>query len=90
MSEYVLPINELFVRSSVPLGIPGLATDDLRLAFLQATNPLCPDVQRKIWEEVIYCTAPVEPPPAPKKCRSISYARSSISLPRDLFKVKNL
>ena len=90
MSEYVLPINELFVRSSVPLGISGLATDDLRLAFLQATSPLCPDVQRKIWEEVIYCTAPIEPPPAPKKCRSISYVRSSISLPRDLFNVKNL
>ncbi len=90
MTEYVLPINELFVHSSVPLGIPGLATDDLRLAFLQATAPLCPDVQRKIWEEIIYCTAPVEPPPAPKKCRSISYTRSSMSLPRNLFKVKNL
>jgi hypothetical protein len=90
MSEYVLPINELFVRSSVPLGISGLATDDLRLAFLQATNPLCPDVQRKIWEEVIHCTTPIEPPPAPIKCRSISYVRSSMSLPRDLFNVKNL
>ncbi len=66
MPEYVLPINELFVRSRVPLGIPGLATDDLRFAFLQSTAPLCPDVQRKIWEEVIYCTVPVEPPPAPK------------------------
>jgi len=90
MPEYVLPINELFVRSRVPLGIPGLATDDLRFAFLQSTAPLCPDVQRKIWEEVIYCTVPVEPPPAPKKCRSISYARSSMSLPRNPIKVKNL
>ena len=90
MSEYIIPINGLFCRSLYPLGIPGLATDDLRLAFLQATAPLCPDVQRKIWEEVIYCTAPVEPPPAPKKCRSISYTRSSMSLPRNLFKVKNL
>ena len=90
MSEYVLPINELFVHSSVPLGIPGLATDDLRLAFLQATNPLCPDVQRKIWEEILYCTAPIEPPPAPIKCRSISYDRLSTSLPRKIFNEKNL
>ena len=66
MTNYILPINELFVHSSVPLGIPGLATDDLRLAFLQATNPLCPDVQRKIWEEVLYCTTPIEPPLHPK------------------------
>ena len=90
MSEYVLPLHELFVRSTTPLGISGLATDDLRIAFLQATNPLCPDVQRKIWEEVIHCTTPIEPPPAPIKCGSISYVRSSISLPRDLFNVKNL
>ena len=53
MSEYTIPINDLFVRSSVPLGIPGLATDELRIAFIQATEPLCPDVQRKIWEEVL-------------------------------------
>lgn len=85
MTDYVLPINELFVHSSVPLRIPGLATDELRIAFLQATSPLCPDVQRKIWEEVIYCTKPVEPPPAPKKCRSVSYTRSQISLPRNPF-----
>jgi hypothetical protein len=90
MTNYILPINELFVHSSVPLGIPGLATDDLRLAFLQATNPLCPDVQRKIWEEVLHCTIPIEPPPAPQKCRSISYNRLSTSLPRKLFSEKNL
>lgn len=90
MSKYILPINELFVHSSVPLGIPGLATDELRIAFLQATDSLCPDVQRKIWEEVIYCTIPVEPPPAPQKCRSVSYNRSSISLPQNIFSVKNL
>lgn len=89
MTEYILPINDLFVHSSVPLGIPGLATDDLRITFLQATSPLCPDVQRKIWEEVIYCTKPIEPPPAPKKC-TVSYTRSSISLPRNLFSKKNL
>lgn len=39
MSEYTIPINDLFVRSSVPLGIPGLATDELRIAFIQATSP---------------------------------------------------
>ena len=59
MSEYTIPINDLFVRSSVPLGIPCLATDELRIAFIQATSPLCPDVQRKIWEEVLYCTVPI-------------------------------
>jgi hypothetical protein len=85
MSEYILPINDLFVHSTVPLGIPGLATDTLRIAFCQATAPLCPDVQRKIWEEVLYCTTPTEPPPPPKKC-NISYTRSPTSLPRDLFK----
>jgi hypothetical protein len=85
MSEYVLPLHELFVRSTTPLGISGLATDDLRIAFLQATNPLCPDVQREIWKEIIHCTTPVEPPPTPKKCHSISYDRLSTSLPRNLF-----
>jgi len=90
MSEYTIPINDLFVRSSVPLGIPGLATDELRIAFIQATSPLCPDVQRKIWEEVLYCTIPIDPPPTPRKCRSISYVRSSISLPRKLFPMKKV
>ena len=90
MSEYTIPINDLFVRSSVPLGIPGLATDELRIAFIQATSPLCPDVQRKIWEEVLYRTTPIEPPPTPKKCRSVSYTRSSISLPRNLFHTKEV
>ena len=62
-----------------------VVTDDLRIAFCQATAPLCSDVQRIIWEEVLYCTQPIEPPPTPKKC-NISYTRSPISLPRNLFK----
>lgn len=84
MTEYVIPLNYTFVHSGKPLNIPGLASDELRIAFLQATAPLCPDVQRKIWEEVLYCTVPIEPPPTPKKCPSISYARSSMSLPRNM------
>jgi hypothetical protein len=88
MTDFVIPINEFFVHSSVPFGVPGLATDDLRFAFLQATEPLCPDVQRKIWEEVLYCTVPIEPPPAPKKKCSITYERSSVSLPKNLFDPK--
>ena len=40
MSEYVIPVNDLFVRSLYPFGIPGLATDELRIAFLQATAPV--------------------------------------------------
>jgi len=90
MSEYIIPINGLFAHSLYPLGIPGLATDELRIAFLRATESLCPDVQRKIWEEVLYCTTPIEPPPAPQKCRSVSYNQSSISLPRNLFERKDL
>ena len=90
MSEYIIPVNGLFAHSLYPLGIPGLATDELRIAFLQATEPLCPDVQRKIWKEVLYCTTPIEPPPTPQKCRSVSYNRSSISLPRNLFERKDL
>lgn len=88
MSEYVIPINGIFAHSLYPLGIPGLATDELRIAFLQATAPLCPDVQRKIWEEVLYCTVPIEPPPVPKKKCSITYERSSVSLPKNLFDPK--
>ena len=62
-----------------------VVTDEFRISFLKATEPLCADVQRIIWEEVLYCTQPIEPPPAPKKC-NISYTRSPISLPLDLFK----
>ena len=29
MTDFVIPINDLFVHSIVPLGIPGLATDEL-------------------------------------------------------------
>ena len=54
MTTHVIPLNELFVQSIAQLGISGLATDDLRIAFLQATSPLCADVQRKIWEEVLF------------------------------------
>lgn len=88
MSTYVIPINDLFARSQHYLGISGLATDELRIAFLQATAPLCPDVQRIIWDEVIYCTQPIEPPPLPKKC-NVSYTRSQISLPRNLLSTLN-
>ena len=62
-----------------------LVTDELRIAFCQSTAPLCPDVQRIIWEEVIHCTQPIEAPGAPKKCR-ISYKRLPHSLPQNLFK----
>ena len=83
--SYIIPINNTFARSRYSLGIPGLATDELRFAFLQATESLCPDVQRKIWEEILYCTIPVEPPPTPKKRCTVLYSPSSITLPRNLF-----
>jgi hypothetical protein len=89
MKEFVIPVNNLFIKSSKPLGIPGLATDELRITFLQATAPLCPDVQRKIWEEVLYCTVPVNPPPTPKNKCSVIYDRlSTHSIPRKLFSHK--
>lgn len=81
LSEHVIPMRNLFLQSRKYLGIPGLATDDLRFAFLRATAPLCPDIQRKIWEEVLYCTEPVCPP-APVKCSAVSYRRSSDSIPQ--------
>ena len=85
MTDFVIPINDLFIRSKHSLGIPGVASDNLRIAFLQATAPLCPDVQRIIWEEVLYCTVPIEPPPTPKKQCPVIYDRLSTSLPRNLF-----
>ena len=86
MTDYVIPIHDLHVYSNRTFnGIPGVASDDFKFAFLQATSPLYRDVQELIWKEVLYCTVPVEPPPAPKKC-NISYTRSQTSLPRNLFK----
>lgn len=90
MTDYVIPIHSLHVHSDRSFdGIPGVASDDLRIAFLQATSPLCRDVQELIWKEVLYCTVPIEPPPAPKKC-SPYYRVSTISLPQNLYKPKKL
>ena len=61
-----------------------LVTDDFRIAFCQALEPLCQDIQRVIWEKVLYDTIKLEPPPAPQKCR-IRYSRvSGSSLPHNL------
>lgn len=46
-------------------------TDELSLIFCQVTRDLCPDVQRLIWEEVLYCSQPTEAPPAPRKNMSM-------------------
>lgn len=90
MTDYVIPIHNLHVHSDRSFdGIPGVASDDLRIAFLQATAPLCRDVQELIWKEVLYCTVPIEPPPTPKKC-SPYYRVSTISLPQKLYKPKKL
>lgn len=86
MTDYVIPIHDLHVHSDRSFdGIPGVASDNLRIAFLQATSPLCRDVQELIWKEVLYCTVPIEPPPTPKKC-SVSYTHLQTSLPRNLLK----
>lgn len=60
MLEFVIPVR----------------TDELSLAFCQATAPLCPDIQRLIWREVLYCTVPIEAPSAPIK-RTYLYERLS-------------
>lgn len=61
-----------------------LVTDDFRIAFCQATSPLCPDVQRLIWKKVLYEDIRLEPPPTPQQWR-IQYSRVSLNLlPRDL------
>lgn len=42
-------------------------THEFALAFCQATRPLCPDVQRYIWDQVL--SQELEVPNAPiKKC----------------------
>lgn len=43
----------------------ALLTNDYKLAFCQATNGLCPDVQRLIWTQVLDVEAKC--PPAPRK-----------------------
>jgi len=45
-----------------------LVTDDQRIAFLQATEPLCPDIQRVIWDMYMRTFEP-ECPPTPNKIR---------------------
>jgi hypothetical protein len=56
---------------------------DFALAFCQATEPLCPDIQRLIWKEVLHAPYKREPPPTPEKCR-VLYNRFSGTLPRNL------
>ena len=48
----------------------SLHSDEFAVAFCQATAPLCPDVQRLIWQEVI-SPPNFAPPPAPKNVRNI-------------------
>ena len=62
----------------------SLHSDEDALLFCRATAPLCPDVQRLIWQEVISPPKLKTPPPTPKKC--LKYSRTcSVSLPRNLF-----
>jgi len=62
-----------------------LVTDEFRVTFCRATEPLCSDVRRIIWEKLLYDNIELEPPNAPEKCR-IKYSRVSGScLPRQLF-----
>lgn len=53
-----------------------LVTDEFRIAFCQATEPLCSDVQRIIWKKLLYENIELYSPPTPKKCR-IQYSRVS-------------
>lgn len=42
-------------------------THEQAILFCVATAPLCPDVQRIIWKEVLREETPNTPPPAPIK-----------------------
>lgn len=53
-----------------------LVTDEFRIAFCQATNSLCSDVQRIIWKKLLYDNIELKPPLTPKKCH-IQYSRVS-------------
>ena len=56
------------------LGIPGLSTDEMRIAFLSVTSSLPVEIQQKIWQDIAYHCVPSDPPPTPKKGR---YVRDS-------------
>ena len=57
-------------------------THEFALAFCQATRPLCPDVQRYIWDQVIFQELQV--PNAPiKKCSNSFEMSSTNSSKRD-------
>jgi hypothetical protein len=60
-------------------------------AFLQATAPLCPDIQRRIWKEVLHNPYPIDPPPAPRKWPVYSRISTTQLLcpPRKLFEDEN-
>lgn len=58
--------------------INNLYTHEFATAFLQATRPLCPDVQRIIWEQVLSGT-PVAPHTPVKKCLKSSERLSTRS-----------
>jgi hypothetical protein len=66
-----------------------LVTHEYTLAFLQATEPLCSDVQRIIWHKILYDEdRELITPPAPikkEKCFPIYYRTSGSCLPRNLF-----
>ncbi|QIG59856.1 hypothetical protein [Dishui Lake phycodnavirus 4] len=51
-----------------------LVTNDQRIAFLQATQPLCPDVQRILWDMYLKTFEP-EIPETPRK---IKYVRREL------------
>lgn len=53
------------------MGIPGLSTDEMRIAFLSATSSLPVEIQQKIWQEVAYHGVISDPPPTPKKGRYV-------------------
>ncbi len=62
----------------------SIYTHEFALAFCQATAPLCPDVQRLIWKEVLYNPVPRDPPPTPTKCRYSVLPGLSLGIPRHL------
>lgn len=52
-----------------------LVTDEQRITFLKATEPLCSDIQRVIWDMYIK-TFEIELPDAPRKIKYIKVNHS--------------
>ena len=54
-----------------------LITYDYKLAFCQATSPLCEDVQELIWQKVLVDTPTCPPAPIKRNLKKYSFMKKS-------------